>query len=241
MVFGFLSIFKSFSLDVETAKKLLSSYPPQVLNALNLKLEIFFTIYGFFSYLLTFVWLVGAIQAMNLGISVISKEVSGKTADFLLTKPITRLRMLSEKFGAVFLIILLTNIAYTSTAFVAAKVYTNSEIDFRIYGLIVVTLFFIQLFFLSLGFLLGTVIRKIKSVPAVTLPIVFSLFILSAFGGVIGKEEIYYLTPFKYFNSIYIYNNSTYESKYLVVLFAFIAVSILTSFIFYLKKDIEAS
>lgn len=83
-------------------------YPPAVLAALNLKVEIFFTIYGFFSYFLTFGWLIASVQAMNLGVSIVSKEVAGKTADFLLTKPITRARMLTEKLAAITTLILIT-------------------------------------------------------------------------------------------------------------------------------------
>ena len=83
----FLSMFPAFAKDVAASEKVLANFPPALRAALGLSLKNFFTVYGFFAYLFTFISLSGAIQAMNLGVSAISKEESGKTVDFLLTKP----------------------------------------------------------------------------------------------------------------------------------------------------------
>jgi ABC-2 type transport system permease protein len=241
MAFAFLSIFHSFASDVEQAKSLLSAYPQAVLSALNLQIGIFFTIYGFFAYLLTFIWLAGAIQAMNLGISVLSKEISGKTADFLLSKPVTRARMMTEKLAAVLSLIVLTNIVFAISAYISAKIFSPTGFDGKIFFLIAGTLFFIQLVFLFLGFLLGAIVPKIKTVAAYSLPIVFSFFILSAFGSVIGKKEVDYFTPFKYFNTTYIVDHSFYEPKYLWMILGIVIFCSVTSFLVYLRKDIQAA
>jgi ABC-2 type transport system permease protein len=241
MVFGFLSIFHSFAADVEQAKHLLSAYPPQVLAALNLQIGIFFTIYGFFAYLLTFIWLAGSIQAMNLGISVLSKEISGKTADFILSKPITRVRMMTEKLFAVLTMIVTTNFFFLLSAYSSAKFFSPTNFDTKIFFLIGATLFFVQLVFLFLGFLLGAIVPKIKTVAAYSLPIVFSFFIISAFGSVIGKKEVDYFTPFKYFNASYIVEHSTYDPKYLWTIIGIIVFCLFVSYMIYLKKDIEAA
>jgi len=240
LVFGFLSIYKSFAVDVETTKSLLAAYPPAVLAALNLKIEIFFTIYGFFGYLLTFLWLTGSIQAMNLGVSVLSKEISGKTADFLMSKPVTRIRVLTEKLAAGFTIIVLTNVCYLTVSLLAARSFAVN-LDNSLFLLIAATFFFVQIFFLALGFLLGAVVPKIKVVVSFTLPIVFSLFIISAFGSVIGLKEIDYITPFKYFDVSYIYYHRAYEPVYLWILGAFVLLSTVMSYVVFLKKDIKAA
>ena len=44
---------------------------------------------------------------MNLGIGIISKEVRDKTADFLLTKPVSRVTILVAKMMAAFTCIVL--------------------------------------------------------------------------------------------------------------------------------------
>lgn len=241
MVFGFLSIFHSFATDVEQVKHLLAAYPPQVLATLNLQIGIFFTIYGFFAYLLTFIWLAGSIQAMNLGISVLSKEISGKTADFLLSKPVTRFRLLTEKLGAVLTLILLTNAFFLASAYASAKIFSTTNFDNKIFFLVGGSLFFVQLVFLFFGFFLGAVVPKIKTVVAYSLPIVFSFFIISAFGSVIGKKDIEYLTPFKYFNASYIVEHAAYEAKYLWIILGIVIFCAIGSYLIYLKKDIETA
>ena len=241
LVFGFLSIYKSFAVDVQTTKNLLAAYPPAVLAAINLKIEIFFTIYGFFGYLLTFLWLTGSIQAMNLGISVLSKEISGKTADFLMTRPVTRARVLTEKLAAALTLIVITNVFYILTAVVGARAFSRDGVDMKLFVLITATFFFVQLFFLAFGFLLGAVVPKIKTVIAVTLPIVFSLFIISAFGSVINLAEVDYITPFKYFDVSYIYYHHAYEPKYLWILAGFVIVSVVVSYVAFMKKDLQAA
>lgn len=235
----FLSIYTSLASQIDTFREVISRYPQVLLAAINFQFEIFYTIDGFFGYLLTFIWLAGAIQAMNYGCSVISKEVSGKTADFLLSKPISRARLLSEKFLAVMVLIIITNIFFTATVLLGAKMFSRGNYDVRSLLLLSASLFFVQLFFLALGFLFGTVLPKIKTVISVTLPSVMVLFIISSFGGILDKPQIYYATPFKYFNSIYIIQHVSYEYQYLVVLFGFVIACVITSFIAYIKKDIN--
>lgn len=240
LVIMFLSIYSSFAVDVESARKLLSAYPPTVLAALNLKIDIFFTIYGFFGYLLTFLWLTGAIQAMNLGVSVLSKEIAGKTADFLLSKPVTRFRVMTEKLAAAFTLIVITNIFYIIAVAFSAKAFSKDGLDMGLFLMIAVTFFFVQLFFLAFGFLLAAVVPKIKTVVAFTLPFVFTFFIISAFGGVINLKEVDYITPFKYFDVSYIYHNHAYDPKYLWILTSFVIVCVATSYIVFQKRDMQA-
>jgi len=241
MSFGFLSMFGSFSGDVENMKHLLAGYPPQVLSALNLQVGIFFTAIGFFAYILTFIWLVGAMQAMNLGMGVLSKEIAGKTADFLLTKPVTRFSMLTQKLFATLTLLVITNICFVAVTMFSVNMFSKDPFDGYILFLSALTLFLVQLIFLSLGFVLATLIPKIKTVLTYTLPSVFGLFILGLFGNVLGNEEVYYFTPFKYFDVSYIIRNSSYQSKYLWLALGLTLVGIIIGYVAFINKDIEAA
>lgn len=234
----FLSVYSSLASQIDTFREVISHYPRALLVAINFRFEIFYTIYGYLSYIMTFIWLAGAIQAMNLGVGVISKEVSGKTADFLLSKPVSRNKMLAQKFAAVLVIIILTNLAFTAVSTLAAKIISPATFDMKLFLLISFSLFFVQLFFLAVGFLLGVVIPKIKTVVSVTLPIVFALFIISSFGAIVDKPEVYYITPFKYFDATYIFHNGHYEPKYMLILVGVVLVSLVVSFVIYNNKDI---
>ncbi|NTW61703.1 ABC transporter permease subunit, partial [Candidatus Saccharibacteria bacterium] len=170
LVIVFLSIYPSFTNDVEATKKILQHLPPFMASAAGISPDILFSIYGFLSWLLTFITLAGAVQAMNLGVGILSKEESGKTADFLLTRPISRTKVVSAKLLAAFSLIAMTNIVFCVVSFAMAA--TVSTADFRIdtFMMILAKLGLIQLAFLALGFLLSVLLKKVKSAIAVSLP-----------------------------------------------------------------------
>ncbi len=235
----FLSSYQSISSQIDVFREVVSHYPKALLLVINFRFEIFYTIYGYFGYILTFIWLAGAIQAMNYGVSILSKEVTDKTADFLLSKPVSRSRILTEKFAAGLSLIVITNICFTVTALLGAKYFSHSNFGIKTFIMLSATLFFVQVFFLVLGFLFGTILPKIKTVLSVALPTVFIFFIVASFGGILDKPDFYYLTPFKYFDPVYIYQNSGYDPKYLFALGGFVVTSLVLSYIVYIRKDIK--
>lgn len=235
----FLSMYNNLSAQIDSFRQIISNYPKALLTVINFRFEMFYSIYGFLAYLMTFVWLAGAIQAANLGVSVVSKETTGKTADFLLSKPLSRNSVLRQKLLAVVSILVITNLAFISFSVISARFISPSTFNLKLCVLIAATLFFVQLFFLFIGFLLGTLLPKVKSVIAVSMPLVFGLFILSSFSAILEKPETYYFSAFKYFDAYYIFRNNHYEYKYLWTLLGIAVFCTVISFIVYSRKDIN--
>lgn len=237
-----LSMFPSFSNPSTQAsiKTALQSFPEAVRKALGISIDMVTSILGFYSYLFLYVSLCGAIQAMNLGTSIISKEVREKTADFLLTKPVSRKQIVTAKLLAALTELVITNVVFTVAAFVICEMVKNKEFSINIFLLITFSLFFIQMMFMALGVIVSVVMKKIKTVITISLSTVFVFFIISMFGSVIGDKAIRYVTPFKYFDSTYIINNGGYEASYLIVGVMFIIISTVASYYIYIKKDIHA-
>src|SRR5674476_891422 len=138
-------MFPAFTKDVEASQRILSNLPLAVRNALDISLKSFFTIYGFFAYLFTFVALAGAVQAMNLGVEMISKEDSGKTADFLLTKPISRVKVVTGKLLAATCLLVFTNVVFSIVAVITARMVTVGDFSVKTFLLISATLLLIQM------------------------------------------------------------------------------------------------
>jgi len=236
----FFSMFPAISNDAETFKKLLEAYPMAVRKALGISIDSFTSLLGFYSYVFSYILLCGSIQAMNLGTSIISKEVREKTADFLLTKPVTRAQILTAKLSAVFTSLVVTNVVYLISANIMAAVVKTKDYDMKIFLMISITLFFVQLMFLSLGVIVSVVVPKIKSVLPISLGTVFSFFIINMLGSVVGEEAIRYVTPFKYFETSYIIKNASYETNFIIIEIAFITAAVLASYFIYSKKDIHS-
>lgn len=240
-IFAYMSLLPAFAKDVTGSMKVLENFPPALRAALGIKLDIFFTVFGFFGYLLTYMWMVGAVQAMNLGAGILSKEIAGKTADFLLSKPVSRVKVLTSKLMVALTILVLTNIVFVISSYISAKAFETATFDSGKFFLMAGTMIFVQLFFLALGYLVSVVVPKIKTVLAYSLPIVFGLFIIGLLDSVIGTEAIRYITPFKYFDFTYILDHGSYDWKFVLTDAVVIVVCVVATYIIYLKKDIRAA
>ena len=240
LIILFLSMFPSFSKDATDVKKLLEGYPEAFRKAIGLSLDTLFTLLGFYSYLFVYVGLCGSIQAMNLGTSIISKEVREKTADFLLTKPVTRKAIMTAKLLAILTSLVITNVVYLVAAIIMATAVKTEAFSLKIFIMISITLFFVQLMFMALGVIISVVFPKIKSVLPISLGTVFGFFMLGMLSTTTSTDIWRFLIPFKYYDTAYIIKNSNYETSFIIVEIVFIVVTIFASYLIYDKKDIHA-
>lgn len=236
----FMSLLPTISSDAAEYTKVLQSYPEALRKALSISIDTIASTVGFYSFTFLYILLCGSIQAMNLGLSVLSKETREKTADFLLTKPVPRTKIITSKILAALTSLVITNIFYLAAAGIMAGAVSPEPFSWKIFYLISVSMFFIQLIFLAMGVIISVVARKIKSVVPLSLCIVFSFLILSMFGSIIGDKIVKYITPFKYFDTAYIIKNSAYDTKFLIISAVFIVAAIIATYIIYSKKDIHA-
>lgn len=240
LVVLFLSMFPSFSKDAEEFQKLLEGFPAELRKAIGLSIDSIATLIGFFSYSFLYLKLAGAIQAMNLGISILSKETREKTADFLLTKPVTRMQVVTSKLLAALLSLIITNLAFVAASFFMAGVVADDDFSKKALLLITLTLFFVQLMFLSLGIIVAVVFPRIKSVITVALGTVFGFFMLGMISSTTGDNVLRYLTPFNYFDSAYIAGHLKYETSFAAAGTIIVIAAIIASYYLYAKKDVHS-
>ena len=236
----FMSIYPAFTKDVATFQAMLEGVPESVRQAIGLEIDQFFSLVGFYSYILLYIKLFGAIQAMNLGLSIISKEVRDKTADFLLTKPVSRVAILVSKMMAAITCIVFTNVIFIVATQVILSSVATEPFHMPTLLLLSLTLFLLQLVFLCIGFLVAVVVQKIKSVLSVSLGIVFMFFLISLFGSATGDGFLRYFTPFQYVEPAYILKNDSYEWGFLLLGSIIVITSVVVSYVVYTKKDIPS-
>ena len=240
IVIFYMAVYPSFAQSEEETRKLLSTYPQGLLTALGLDLDKFFSVVGFYSFMILYVLICAAIQAVNLGIGVISKEYRNKTSDFILTKPVSRFSVLTSKLLAVFASIVITNIIYLFVVTPFCYIMSDKKLDIDMFLMISLTVFFLQLIFVAIGVLIALLFRKLKSVISISLTTVFSFFILSMVQGVIKEDFLKYLTPFKYFDASYIMKNNAFDTSFMLLWAALIIVFVSASYLLYIKQDVHA-
>ncbi len=237
----YLSIYPSMAEDAADFKKLLAAYPAPVREMLGINIDTIGSLLGFYSMVFSFISLFGSIQAMNFGVSILSKESRERTADFLFVKPVSRNSIVTAKLFASLTMILATNIVFCLATSILANIVKTADYSSKVFLLINLTLLFIQLIFLAIGMVVSVFFRKIKNVLPISLGFVFGFYLIGAVLAV-GENDEYarVMSPFKYFDITYIINNGSYETMYLLISAVIILVSIAVTYLIFNKKDIHA-
>lgn len=236
----YFSVYPGIASDAADFQKLLGNYPAPIRAALGISLDNITTILGFYSMVFSFIILCGAIQGMNLGIFILSREARERTTDFLLVKPVSRTSIVSAKLLSALTIILITNVIYTASAFLFAEMVKTADFSSKLFLMINLTLLFIQLIFLSLGMVTSVFFKRLKSYLPLSLGVTVGLYIAGALIATGKNDAERLVSPFKYFEITYIIKNASYESKYLIAGAVIVIVSIAVSYFIYSKKDMHS-
>ena len=111
ILYVMMVFFPVFSKDMAMIDKMMANYPPELLKAFGMSSDMSLaTVLGYFAFTFAMVQLALSVQAANYGFSILSIEEREFTADFLITKPVSRQQILFAKFIASCLILTLTNL-----------------------------------------------------------------------------------------------------------------------------------
>lgn len=129
----YFSVYPAIANDAADFKRLLGGYPASVRAILGISLDSITSLLGFYSMIFTFITLCGAIQAMNLGVSILSKETRERTADFLLVKPVSRSAIVSSKLLAALTMLIITNVIYYAAASILAAMVKTADFSVTLF------------------------------------------------------------------------------------------------------------
>jgi len=235
-----LSIFSSIAVSAELFNSALKEFPPEFLMAFGMDTMYLSTPLGFYTFAFLFCQICLAIQAANYGFSMVSVEERDMTADFLLAKPIGRAKILTTKFLAAFTGLTITNIVVWISSFVFINLYRDGRpFEIKLLLLLLGSIVVFQMFFLTVGVLISLLVKRVRSVTPYSMALAFGLYVLNAFGGMLGDDKLEIITPFKHFDSNYIIANAAYDPLVLISI-AVIFVSVGGSYVLYLRRDIPS-
>ncbi|SHE40591.1 ABC-2 type transport system permease protein [Seinonella peptonophila] len=194
---------------------------------------------GAYSFVTSFAMMAFAVYGMYLGLTMISKDYVQKTADFLMTKPYSRAKVLLSKLSAATLCCLIVGLAYVVASISIMQISAKGEFEFIQLLLIALSTIFIQLFFMTLGMFIAVIQPLIRMPVVISMGVAFVTYICGAYSGVVDNDIIMLLSPYKYFGSAYVMAHSTYNLSYALLFFGLMALFIVASFIIFIKKDIK--
>lgn len=166
-------------------------------DALNLDISQLNSLIGFYGMEMeSMVGIAGALYAAYLGISLLSKEESRHTAEFLLTHPIKRTRVYLEKAGALILMLTLFNLIIYLIALVTIVV-SGQSVPLLGFSLLHVATLLVQLNIGLLCFGLSAFLTN-ESI-GLGIGIALLLYFFSLFANIWPQLAwLRFLTPFQY-------------------------------------------
>lgn len=198
------------------------------------------TMGGYYGMLSLYIELAVAIHAVLLGSHIIAKEERDKTTEFLLIKPISRTTVVTSKLLAALFNVVVVNLVTLVTSLALVPIYNKGG---DISGEIIqftLSMFIVQLIFLSLGAAIAAVLRNPKSSGSLGSGILLVGYVISRITDMTTHLNVLnLLSPFKYFdiNDIVAGNGLNLGivllSLVLVVLFSF------STYFFYQKRDLK--
>jgi ABC-2 type transport system permease protein len=219
---------------------ILDSMPKAMLNAFNLNSANLTTVSGYVSMLSIFFYIMLGVHAVLLGSSILSKEERDNTAEFLFTLPVTRHKVIIEKLLAAVINCLILLGVTCLAVIVSTSKYNPDQGFFNFLGLCMLSIFVVQIIFLSIGMLMASILKRYKKSGSISAAILLCTYILSVLIGFSEKIEFMkYITPFKYFEPLYLLNNNKMEVVYFILSLGIISLSLIGTFVFYQKRDLH--
>lgn len=178
----------------------------------------------------------GGLFAGLMGINALSGEEQGGTAEFLLTHPVSRARVVGEKLGALaFQLVILNAVTVAVSALCVWAIGEKAETD--VLGLMFLAYFILQLEVAAITFGISAFLRR--GGLGVGLGIAIGMYFLNLVGNITEKAEfLKYFTPYSYTDGAYIAEHTALPGEYLAVGLVFTAVGLIAAFWRYSKKDI---
>ncbi|QED49286.1 ABC transporter permease subunit [Cytobacillus dafuensis] len=241
LIIWLLSIFPQFAEGQKSMNDLFEAYPESMkqmfgMDRINLGTLIGF--YGIEIYMMT--TLLGSIYSALLASNILAKEENEKTIEFLLSKPVSRGRIVLEKLLAVVVNIVILNIVSTISSLIGFQFTKDADVPGKTFALLIIATLLLHLTFAAISFMLSSIMRKTRNTLSASLAIVIVTYFLNVMSGLSEDLDfLKYFSPFKYVDAANIINENMLEPIYITIMAAIILISISAAFIIYKKKDIS--
>lgn len=234
-----LMMFPEVAKQQEAIDQLIKQLPPSLIKAFGMDRLSMADPLGYYAtkgYIM--IVLFGSIYAVMLAGNMLSKEHNEKTIEFLLSKPITRSGIVTQKLFAVFVNLLIFNLVVTAANYIGFKM-GDAEFDFGIFLLLSIAPFLLHLVFACISFLLSSWMNKSRNIISISLGLVFIMYFLDIMSGISDElEGLKYVTPYEYVDAVEIVINKGINTTYFAIMAGVIVLCALASYLIYRRRDI---
>ena len=178
----------------------------------------------------------GAFFAAMTAAGILAKEEKERTAEFLLTHPVSITRILTEKLSSVILQIVGMNVIVYGVA-IGSMVLVGEEVPWKEVTLLHLAYFLLQLELAGICFGISAYLRK--GSLGIGLGLAAMMYFLNLIANISDKAEfLKYITPFGYAEGSDIVSKGCLNGSMLLVGMLFMVLGIAAGYFRYCRKDI---
>ena len=179
----------------------------------------------------------GAFFASLCAVGVLSKEEKDKTAEFLLTHPVSRKRIITEKLIAVLMQITALNVIIYALA-IGSIAAVGEDIPWKEISLLHLAYYLLQLELAGICFGISAFLRKGSA--GAGLGIAAMMYFLNLIANIADVADfLKYITPFGYCEGADIVSNGSLDMTLVSVGAVMGIIGVLLAYLHYTKKDIH--
>jgi ABC-2 type transport system permease protein len=212
-----------------------------MMTAFGASIDIWTNVLGFYSTRnAMFIMLIGSLYSILLAGKILTREEQEKTAEFLLTKPVTRLEVVRSKLAVYLTYLMLFNIVIMIIGFLTLEIFKgDSRYSLKAFFIHWFYALLLMLAFGAIGLFLSLLIKRGRPITNLSIGIIIGAYFIDILSRVTPSADKFgYLSPFKFVDP------GVLQPDYAVVgwrVMYFLGVSVVffsLAFLRYKKKDI---
>lgn len=182
--------------------------------------------------------LFGSIFAVLLSSSLLSREENEKTVEFLLTRPVSRYQVVTQKLGVYVTYVLLFSAVVWIASYISILAFYKGDFDRASFWKLALMTTLVLLTFANLGFLGSVFITRNRTVYSGALGLVLVMYALQIMADISDKLKfLKYVTPMKWANAADILTGGI-SGVYVIIILAVNITALVATYVFYGRKDI---
>jgi ABC-2 type transport system permease protein len=236
-----MSVYRTFLENQSKVMGMMSLVPKSALSFKGISnFNDLLSVLGFYSVNnVIYMMLLGSIFAIVLSSNILLKEEYNKTAEYLLTRPLTRSEIFFSKLSVIALHVFLLNLVTALVGLISMELVKKGPFNINAFVILSTYTFLLNLLFGAIGLFMSTLVKRAKPITTFSIGLVLIFYFINTISKItVSISKIGYLSPFKFASVDAI--NPAYKLELLNLIYFVGLTLILTvlSYRLYTRKDI---
>ena len=186
-----------------------------------------------------YMMVLGSIFAMVLSCNILLKEEYNKTAEYLLTRPVTRGEIFFTKLSVLFFYVFALNLVTTLIGFISMKFVEQSSFSAKAFMILSLYTLLLNVLFGAAGLFISVLGKRPRPITTLGIALVLVLYFVFTLSKITeSASKIGYLSPFKYVRTDVMNKSYGLDLWHLLYFGGISFLLIAAAFRIYRRKDI---